>query len=98
MMTPSNDALPPSPPLSEREQTDESLRIERENADHALQADLAALDELADGVARARCPCGGGPPPRGRPAAAGPAPPRHETDRQFDARGPPSNAVRRSRA
>src|SRR3954469_3601216 len=87
-MTPSNDALPPSPPLSEREQTDESLRIEREKADHALQADLAALDELADAVisrARAR-------------ADAVLAATRHETDRQFDARGPSANAVRRSRA
>src|SRR4051812_30325193 len=87
-MTPSNDALPPSPPLSEREQTDESLRIEREKADHALQADLAALDELADAVisrARAR-------------ADAVLAATRHETDRQSDARGPSANAVRRSRA
>jgi signal transduction histidine kinase len=37
------------PPLSEREQTDESLRIEREQADHAL-VDLTAVDETADDV------------------------------------------------
>src|SRR3954469_8014255 len=57
MTTPLHDSSLPTPPLSEREQTDESLRLEREKADHALQADLAALDELADAVvsrARAR--------------------------------------------
>ena len=44
-------------PLSEREQTDESLRAERESVDHALDDDLSATDETADGVvnrARAR--------------------------------------------
>ena len=44
-------------PLSEREQTDESLRVERERADNALALDLAAIDETADAVinrARAR--------------------------------------------
>ena len=43
--------------LSEREQTDESLRVEREKADHALATELAAIDETADAVisrARAR--------------------------------------------
>jgi signal transduction histidine kinase len=45
------------PPLSEREQTDESLRVEREKADRALEEELAAIDETADAVisrARAR--------------------------------------------
>jgi signal transduction histidine kinase len=37
-------------PLSEREQTDESLRVEREKADHALEDDFAAVDETADAV------------------------------------------------
>lgn len=47
----------PPNPLSEREQTDESLRVEREKADNALAADLAAIDDTADAVisrARAR--------------------------------------------
>jgi len=42
---------------SERERTDESLRVEREKADHALAAQLAEIDETADAVvdlARAR--------------------------------------------
>jgi signal transduction histidine kinase len=37
-------------PLSEREQTDESLRVEREKADHALEEQLTAIDETADAV------------------------------------------------
>ncbi|MCA1559671.1 MAG: HAMP domain-containing histidine kinase [Actinobacteria bacterium] len=44
-------------PLSERAQTDDSLRVEREKADHALEEELAAIDEIADAVisrARAR--------------------------------------------
>ncbi|MDQ3211684.1 MAG: HAMP domain-containing histidine kinase [Acidobacteriota bacterium] len=44
-------------PVSEREQTDESLRVERERADNALALELAAIDETADAVinrARAR--------------------------------------------
>jgi signal transduction histidine kinase len=44
-------------PLSERGQTDESLRVEREKADEAIGKDLAAIDEAADAVigrARAR--------------------------------------------
>jgi len=41
--------------LSEREQTDESLRAERDSADRALDDDLAAADETADAiVSRAR--------------------------------------------
>lgn len=47
----------PSQPLSEREQTDESLRLEREKADRALDDDVSAADETADAVisrARAR--------------------------------------------
>jgi signal transduction histidine kinase len=39
-----------SEPLSEREQTDESLRAEREKADHALEEKLTAIDEIADAV------------------------------------------------
>lgn len=42
-------------PLSEREQTDESLRAERQLADRALDDDLAVADETADAiVSRAR--------------------------------------------
>lgn len=41
---------PAKPPSSEREQTDESLRLERETADQALEDELAALDETADAV------------------------------------------------
>ncbi len=44
-------------PLSERAQTDDSLRVEREKADRALEEELAAIDEIADAVisrARAR--------------------------------------------
>jgi hypothetical protein len=44
-------------PSSERERTDESLRLEREKADQALDKTLAAIDETADAVisrARAR--------------------------------------------
>ena len=36
--------------LSERDQTDESLRVEREKADLALEDDFAAVDETADAV------------------------------------------------
>jgi signal transduction histidine kinase len=44
-----------SQPLSEREQTDESLRVERERADRTLEDDLAVADETADTViSRAR--------------------------------------------
>jgi signal transduction histidine kinase len=39
-----------SQPLSEREQTDESLRVERERADRTLEDDLAVADETADVV------------------------------------------------
>ena len=39
-----------SDPLSEREQTDESLRVERQKADHALEEQLSAIDETADAV------------------------------------------------
>lgn len=48
------DANEPNP---EREQTDESLRVEREKADHALVRELALVEETADAViakARAR--------------------------------------------
>lgn len=42
-------------PLSEREQTDESLRVERERADRTLEDHLAIADETADVViSRAR--------------------------------------------
>ena len=51
--------MPPEKTLSnpEREQTDESLRVERAKADHSLAEELAAVDETADAVidkARAR--------------------------------------------
>jgi signal transduction histidine kinase len=39
-----------SPSSSEREQTDESLRLERERADGALAQELAGIDETADEV------------------------------------------------
>jgi signal transduction histidine kinase len=46
---------PPDEPLSERDQTDESLRVEREKVDHALEDDFAVVDETADAViSRAR--------------------------------------------
>jgi signal transduction histidine kinase len=38
------------PPISERERTDESLRVEREKADDALGQKLAAIEETADAV------------------------------------------------
>ena len=41
-----------SEPTSEREQTDESLRVEREKADRALEETLSAIDETADAVVR----------------------------------------------
>jgi len=52
-------AVPMAPaddqPLSEREQTDESLRVEREKVDLALEDDFATVDETADAViSRAR--------------------------------------------
>lgn len=37
-------------PLSEREQTDESLRVEREKTDRAIEEKLTAIDETADAV------------------------------------------------
>lgn len=40
----------PPPPSPERQQTDESLRIEREKADAALAENLAVVDEIADAV------------------------------------------------
>jgi signal transduction histidine kinase len=51
--------MPPekNPSTPEREQTDESLRVERAKADHSLAEELAAVDETADAVidrARAR--------------------------------------------
>jgi len=47
----------PLPPGSEREQTDESLRLERDSADRALDDEVSKADETADAVisrARAR--------------------------------------------
>jgi len=70
-------------PSSEREQTDESLRLEREKVDDALQAELTVLDETADAViskARARADA---------VLAAG----RAKTDRQSGT-GAPGNLVR----
>ncbi len=55
--SPSKMAVEDTGPLSERAQTDDSLRVEREKADHALEEELAAIDEIADAVisrARAR--------------------------------------------
>ena len=78
----------PSPPLSEREQTDESLRTEREKADHAFEADLAATDETADAVvsrARAR-------------ADAVLAATRRKTDHQSGAHDRAAETLERSRA
>jgi signal transduction histidine kinase len=49
--------LEPNQPTAEREQTDESLRVEREKADDPLGEGSSALDETADAViskARAR--------------------------------------------
>jgi signal transduction histidine kinase len=49
--------MPEIPPASEREQTDESLRVERQNADHAVDDEGASVDDIADAVinkARAR--------------------------------------------
>lgn len=44
-----------SHPLSEREQTDESLRLERDSVDRALDDEVSAADETADAViSRAR--------------------------------------------
>lgn len=74
-------------PLSEREQTDESLRAERQQADRALEEDIEALDETADAVvgrARAR-------------ADAVLAAARLKTD-QSDMCGPRPEALKRSRA
>jgi signal transduction histidine kinase len=48
---------PQDQPRSEREHTDESLRLERDTADRALEEEVAAVDETADAVvsrARAR--------------------------------------------
>jgi signal transduction histidine kinase len=73
-------------PLSEREQTDDSLRAEREKADRALEEEAEALDAAADAVvtrARAR-------------ADAVLAAARMKTDRSD--RTPRPEALRRSRA
>ena len=40
----------PALPLSEREQTDESLRLERDKAGRALDQDLGQADDAADVV------------------------------------------------
>lgn len=48
---------PQDQPRSEREHTDESLRVERDKADRALEEEVTAVDETADAVvsrARAR--------------------------------------------
>ena len=48
---------PQDQPSSEREHTDESLRVERDKADRALEEEVTAVDETADAVvsrARAR--------------------------------------------
>ena len=74
-------------PLSEREQTDASLRLERERADRALDDELSSADETADAVisrARAR-------------ADALLAAAREKTDRA-SSRAHPTDALRISRA
>ena len=74
-------------PLSERERTDESLRLERERADRALDDEFSAADETADAVisrARAR-------------ADALLATARNRTD-QTSTRDQPTDALRTSRA
>ncbi|HEX2675779.1 MAG TPA: HAMP domain-containing sensor histidine kinase, partial [Polyangiales bacterium] len=43
-------SLHPKPTSSERQQTDESLRVEREITDHALGDEQVGVDELADAV------------------------------------------------
>ena len=51
----STEGLVENERISEREQTDESLRVEREKADQALGEELTAIDETADAViSRAR--------------------------------------------
>src|SRR3954462_15194017 len=55
--TQADSSMPLSPAGTEREQTDESLRVEREKADRAYEDNLDALSEAADHVvtlARAR--------------------------------------------
>ncbi len=77
----------PSPSLSERDQTDESLRLERERSDRALDAEVSSADETADAVinrARAR-------------ADALLAQARHATD-HTSTRHPPTDALKTSRA
>ena len=37
-------------PNPEREQTDESLRVERAKADHAIGEEFTAVDDVADAV------------------------------------------------
>ena len=72
-------------PLSERDQTDESLRAERQEADRALEENTDALDETADAIvvrARAR-------------ADAVLTAARLKTDRSGT--GPPPEALERSR-
>jgi len=49
MTTPGGRRPPDSEPRSEREQTDESLRLEREHSDNVLEQ-LAAIDATADDV------------------------------------------------
>jgi signal transduction histidine kinase len=75
------------PPITEREQTDESLRAEREKSDEALTDSLAALEASADAVvsrARAR-------------ADAVLAEARTRTDRSAPSERPP-DVLKRARA
>jgi signal transduction histidine kinase len=77
----------PALPLSERDQTDESLRLERERADLALEDDDSSADETADAIislARAR-------------ADALLADARRATDRS-STRNQPTDALKTSRA
>jgi len=80
---------PDKQPISEREQTDESLRVEREKVDDALGQKIAAIEETADAVitkARAR-------------ADAVLAAARAETDRENrTSNAQPSQRTKRERA
>ena len=46
-MLPTSDDKPTNP---DRQQTDESLRVEREEADEAIGEKLAAIDETVDAI------------------------------------------------
>jgi signal transduction histidine kinase len=102
------------PPSSEREQTDESLRVEREKVDDALGEQVVEVEELADAVislartradqvlatARAKTDQQAKPEPGGKaPAAVGVAKQRVLDDQTVErARADADEAVRDERA